>query len=206
MNEFKKEIDSFLKKYKTIKYKKGQVLVRMGDTFDKVIIEKEGFARVYKTSNDNKEISWPILKPMWLFSLITSFTGGKSQYNVETVTEMEAWSVPIEEFNEFIKDIKSDLYLSIIKELVELSSKTEELILADSYTKVMILILDLANNFGKKIGKEILIDFNIPHRVMASITGLTRETVTLQILKMQKKGILENKKRTVIIKDLSKLI
>jgi len=206
MNEFKKEIDKFLSKYKTIKYKKGQVLVRMGDTFDKVIIEKEGFARVYKTNNDNSEISWPILKPMWLFSLITSFTGGKSQYNVETVTEMEAWSVPIEEFNEYIKDFKSDLYLSIIKELVELSSKTEELVLADSYTKVMILLSDLANNFGKRSGNEILIDFNIPHRVMASITGLTRETVTLQILKMQKKGILENKKRTVVIKDLSKLI
>lgn len=206
MNEFKKEIDNFLKKYKTIKYKKGQILVRTGDTFDKVIIEKEGFARVYKTSDDNKEVTWPILKPMWLYSWITDFTGGKSQYNVETVTEMEAWSIPMEEFSEFFKNIKKeDLYLSIIRDLVELSSKTEKLILADAYTKVVILLSDLANNFGKKMGNEVLIDFNIPHRVLASITGLTRETVTLQILGMQKKGILENKKRTVVIKDINKL-
>jgi len=207
MNKFKKEIDNFLKKHKTIKYKKGQVLVRMGDTFDKIIIEKEGFARVYQLNNEGKEISWPVLKPMWLYSWITAFTGGKSQYNVETVTEMEAWSVPIEEFNEFFKIVKrEDLYLSIIKDLVELSLKIEKLILAEAYSKVMILLADLANNFGKKSGKEVLIDFNIPHRVLASITGLTRETVTLQILRMQKKGILENKKRTVVIKDINKLV
>ena len=202
MNEFKKEIDNFLAKYKTIKYKKGQVLVRVGDTFDKVIIEKEGFARVYKASDDNKEVSWPILKPMWLFSWITAFAGGKSQYYVETVTEMEAWSIPIGEFDKFLKE---EIYLEIIKGLIDLSLKTEELILADAYTKVKILLADLANNFGKKSGKEVLIDFNIPHRVLASITGLTRETVTLQILKMQKMGILENKKRTVVIKDIDKL-
>ena len=202
MNEFKKEIDIFLKKYKTIKYKKGQVLVRMGDTFDKIIIEKEGFARVYQSNNEGKEVSWPILKPMWLYSWVTAFGGGKSKYNIETVTNMEAWTIPVGEFDKFLKE---EIYSEMIKGLINLSLKTEELILADAYTKVKILLADLANNFGKKSNNEILIDFNIPHRVLASITGLTRETVTLQILKMQKKGILENKKRTMVIKDINKL-
>jgi len=196
------KLKDFLTKYKTIKYKKGQVLARPGDTFDKVIIEKEGFARVYQSNNENKEVSWPVLKPMWLYSWVTAFTEGKSQYFVETVTNMEAWAIPIEEFDKFLKE---EIYSEIIKGLIDLSLKTEELILADAYTKVKILLADLANNFGKKSGKEVLIDFNIPHRVLASITGLTRETVTLQILKMQKIGILENKKRTVVIKNIDKL-
>ena len=196
------KLEDFLTKYKTIKYKKGQILVRPGDTFDKVIIEKDGFARVYQSNNEGKEVSWPILKPMWLYSWVTGFNKGKSQYFVETVTNMEAWTIPIEDLDKFSKE---EIYSEIIKGLIDLSLKTEELILADAYTKVKILLADLANNFGKKSGKEVLIDFNIPHRVLASITGLTRETVTLQILKMQKKGILENKKRTVVIKDISKL-
>lgn len=196
------KLKDFLTKYKTIKYKKGQILVRPGDTFDKVIIEKDGFARVYQSNNEGKEVSWPILKPMWLYSWVTGFNKGKSQYFVETVTNMEAWTIPIEDFDKFSKE---EIYSEIIKGLIDLSLKTEELILADAYTKVKILLADLANNFGKKSGKEVLIDFNIPHRVLASITGLTRETVTLQILKMQKKGILENKKRTVVIKNISKL-
>ena len=200
------KLKDFLTKYKTIKYKKGQILVRPGDTFDKVIIEKDGFARVYQSNNEGKEVSWPILKPMWLYSWVTGFNKGKSQYYMETVTEMEAWSIPIDEFDEFFKNVKKeDLHLEIIKDLIDLSSKSEKIILSDAYTKVKILLGDLANNFGKKSGKEVLIDFNIPHRVLASITGLTRETVTLQILKMQKKGILENKKRTVVIKDITKL-
>jgi len=196
------KLKDFLKKYKTIKYKKGQILVRPGDTFDKVIIEKEGFARVYQSNNEGKEVSWPILKPMWLYSWVTAFNKNKSQYFVETVTNMEVWAISVEDWNNFSKE---EIYSEVIKGLINLSLKTEELILADAYTKIKILLADLANNFGKKNGKEVLIDFNIPHRVLASITGLTRETVTLQILKMQKKGILENKKRTVVIKDISKL-
>lgn len=196
------KLEDFLTKYKTIKYKKGQILVRLGDTFDKVIIEKEGFARVYQSNDEGKEVSWPILKPMWLYSWVTAFNRGKSQYFVETVTNMEAWAIPIEDWNTFSKE---EIYTEVIKGLMELSLKTEELILADAYTKVKILLADLANNFGKKTGKEVLIDFNIPHRVWASVTGLTRETVTLQILKMQKQGLLKNQKRNILINDISKL-
>lgn len=196
------KLKDFLTKYKTVKYKKGQILVRPGDTFDKIIIEKEGFARVYQSNDEGKEVSWPILKPMWLYSWVTAFNKNKSQYFVETVTSMEAWAIPIEDWNDFSKE---EIYSEVVVGLINLSLKTEELILANAYTKVKILLTDLANSFGKKTNKEVLIDFNIPHRVWASITGLTRETVTLQILKMQKQGLLKNQKRTILIKDIEKL-
>jgi CRP-like cAMP-binding protein len=122
---------------------------------------------------------------------------------VETVTQMEAWVVPVDEFLNFLKtEDLMEIYKSLISDLLELSEKMEQLVLADAYTKVAILINELAINFGQKRGNEILIDFNIPHRVLASITGLTRETVTLQILKMQKDKILHNKGRSILIKDI----
>jgi CRP-like cAMP-binding protein len=202
------EIETFLKKYKIVTYKKGQILVRPGDNFEKIILEKEGFNRVYKTTDDEREISWPILKPMWLYSLITALMEKENEYYVETVTKMEAWVVPLDDFLKFLgskPEVWEEIYKSTILELVDLSQKIEELVLADAYTKVAILINGLAIDFGKKRGNEIIIDFNIPHRVLASITGLTRETVTLQILKMQKEGILSNKGRSIIIKDIKRL-
>ena len=209
MNQkMKIEIETFLKKYKLVKYKKGQILVRPDDNFGKIILEKTGFTRVYKTTEDEREISWPILKPMWLYSLITAIGDKKNEYYVETVTKMEAWVVPVDEFLNFLETKKIDkeeIYKSVISELVELSEKIEQLVLADAYTKVAILINELTINFGKKEGSETIIDFNIPHRVMASITGLTRETVTLQILKMQKDKILYNKGRSMVIKDIKRL-
>jgi CRP-like cAMP-binding protein len=41
--------------------------------------------------------------------------------------------------------------------------------------------------------------------MLASMTGLTRETVTLQILKLQKEGFLYNKGRRIVVKDMDKL-
>lgn len=203
---FKKEIENFLKKYKTIKYKKGQILIRPEDTFGKVILEKNGFARVYKISKTGEEISWPILKPMWIYSMITALNDNKSEYFIETVTQMEAWVIPIEDFWDFWKSKNiEDLYQLNIRNLVELTEKQSELLIADAYTKVAILLREMATNFGEKQGKKISLNFNIPHRVWASITGLTRETVTLQILKMQKQGILRNNKRKLVIDDIDRL-
>lgn len=203
---FKKETENFFKKYKTIKYKKGQILVRPGDIFGKMILEKSGFARIYKINKEGKEISWPILKPMWIYSVITALSNNKSDYYIETVTQMEAWVIPIEDFWKFWKSKNiEDLYQLNIKNLIELTDKQGELLIADAYNKVSILLRELALNFGEKHGKKIALNFNIPHRVWASITGLTRETVTLQILKMQKQGILKNNKRKLVINDIDRL-
>jgi CRP-like cAMP-binding protein len=57
---------------------------------------------------------------------------------------------------------------------------------------------------SKRCG-EVFININTPHRVLASMVGLTRETVTLQILKFQKEGLLYNNKRKMVIKKIEKL-
>jgi len=204
----KSEIKNFLKKYKTIRYKKGQILVRPGDNLGKIVLEKTGYARIYKVTTDGKEISWPIIRPMWTYSLISSILENENEYYAEAITNLEAWVVPMSDFINFLqakKEIELETYKSVIIDLFKLSEKMEKLIFAEALQKMAILIDDLAQNFGEKQKNEIVINFNVPHRVLASITGLTRETVTLQILKMQKNKILYNKGRSIVVKDVKKL-
>ncbi|MDD4937883.1 MAG: Crp/Fnr family transcriptional regulator [Candidatus Shapirobacteria bacterium] len=210
MNQkMKSEVEVFFRKHKLIKYKKGQILVRPDDNLGKIFLEKTGYARVYKITDSGREISWPNLRPMWLYSVISALLEQENEYYVEAVNNLEAWVVPVADFKKFLeekKELSKEIYKSLMEDLLQLSEKMEQLILAEAYTKVTILINELVKNFGEKKGNEIIINFNIPHRVLASITGLTRETVTLQILKMQKRKILENRKRNIVIKDIKKLM
>jgi CRP/FNR family transcriptional regulator, cyclic AMP receptor protein len=210
MNQkIKSEVETFLKKYKLIKYKKGQILVRPDDNLGKIILEKAGYARVYKITDNGREISWPIFRPMWMYSAISALMEQKNEYYVEAINNLEAWVVPVADFKKFLeekKELGKEIYKSLMEDLLQLSEKLEKIIFAEALAKVAILIEELAKNFGEKKGNEIIINFNVPHRVLASITGLTRETVTLQILKMQKDKILENRGRNIVIKDMKRLM
>ena len=202
------EIKKFLEGQRIIKYKKGQILVRPEDDLGKIVLEKEGFARVYKMTDDGKEISWPSLRPMWMYSISAALLERENEYYAEAVSDLEAYVVPTKDFMTFLKekmDIHPEVYKEVISELLLLSEQLEKLMFSEAYAKVAILIEDFADRFGKKEGNKIVIDFNIPHRVMASISGLTRETVTLQVLKMQKEKILKAKSRNIVIDDMEKL-
>jgi len=51
----------------------------------------------------------------------------------------------------------------------------------------------------------ILIHIPLTHRDIAMLVGMTRETVSIEIKKLERKGIIEYKGRSIFVKDLRKL-
>lgn len=209
MAEYKisSQLEKFLNEFELVKYKKGQILFRPGEKLTTAYIEKTGFLRAY-TVNGKNEATLPILKPLFLCLGISGLYERVNKYFVETITEVELWAVPMEEFLNFAnknKSILAEINQKVVGDLLDLSDHWQLLTAGDSESKVAGLIHMIAKDFGKKDADKVLINFNVPHRVLASMAGLTRETVTLQILKFQKKGYLYNKKRTMVIKKIEKI-
>ena len=127
---------------------------------------------------------------------------------MEAITAVELWAVPMDDFVKFIeKDINivNEVNKKLIDDLIDLSANWQQIVAGDATSKVAGLILMIAKDVGEKKGNEILVNFNTPHRVLASMAGITRETVTLQILKFQKQGYLYNKGRKMVIKNIEKI-
>lgn len=209
MNEkIKKQLTAFFNKYKLVKYKKGQIIFKPGERIPGILFDKSGYVRVYTVSKDGKEITLPILKPLFFSSVVDSLLDKENKYYIETISPVELWIAPENEFMEFIKN-DSELYEQITKvmfnDFIELTNNVSQLIFGDAYTKIASLIYSMSEKFGEQKGKETIISFNTPHRMLASMTGLTRETVTLQILKLQKDGFVYNRGRRIVVKDMEKL-
>jgi len=208
MNEkIKKQLEIFFNKFDVIKYKKGQVLFRAGENLNTAYIEKSGFLRAYMVNN-GKEISLPSLKPLFFCAGINGIYKKPNKYFVEAITAVELWAIPMNDLVKFIeenKEIKDEVNKQLIDTSLDLTDSCQQIVAGDAASKVAGMIWMIAKDLGEKKGNEILIDFNTPHRVLASMVGLTRETVTLQILKFQKEGYLYNKKRKMVIKDIAKL-
>ena len=208
MNEkIKKQFESFYNHFELIKYKKGQVLFRPGENLNTAYIEKSGFLRAYVTT-DGKEVSLPSLRPLFFCAGINGLHKKPNKYFVEAITAVELWAVPMDDLIKFIeKDINivNEVNKKLIDDLIDLSANWQQIVAGDATSKVAGLILMIAKDVGEKKGSEILVNFNTPHRVLASMAGITRETVTLQILKLQKQGYLYNKGRNMVIKNIEKI-
>jgi len=75
----------------------------------------------------------------------------------------------------------------------------------DVYSRIGKLILILANDYGKTVDNQIIIDFHTTHQLIASMLGVSRETASVQIKKMENSGLILQESNNIIIKDVVKM-
>lgn len=77
----------------------------------------------------------------------------------------------------------------------------EYLAYADADQKIASIILICADRFGKEINGTIKIEVPLTHKDLANLVGITRETASVSIKKFERKGLIENKSKTIIVKN-----
>ncbi len=206
-SKFKKNLEKFLSRYRPLKLKKDELIYQPGDVLSSVYFIKSGYARIYIICRDGQEATIAILKPSFLFPTFFAGPKVKSRYYLETLAPAEIYQIPKKEFDDFVSN-----NLEVFPEMMDMIAagfkgvlmRIEDLVTGNAYTKVIAVLLTLASDSGSK-KTSVPVDLSLSHRIIASLTGLTRETVTLQILKLKKKGFVSGKGHTLIINDLPKL-
>lgn len=67
--------------------------------------------------------------------------------------------------------------------------------------RLAMLFVDLADRFGVRDSRGIIIDVRLTHREMANLIGATRETVSVAIVELRKDGLINTESRRVIVVD-----
>ena len=202
------KLKKFFSVYPLVKYKRGETIFEPGNKRPGVVFIKKGYARAYTVTRKGKERTVPMFKPLFYCSLIGSITGKKNPFYYEAISTMDVWMAPEKDFREYMMkngEVHADLMRCLISELAGMVCGIQALISGDAGNKVASLIYSMADKFGERKGRDVKIKFTVPHRIIASMTGLTRETVTLQILKMEKDGYIEKKGRVLVVRDMEKL-
>jgi len=204
----KKKLMTFFENYKLVRFKKGQIIFQPGDELHQVMFVKSGYARMYSLTKDGKEMTLPLMRPLFFASMVYAMTGMNNNCFFEAISPTEAWVAPANELNDFLKKnkkTKDDLVRLVVNEFVDMTCNMQQLISSDAAAKLARIIEIIATRFGENKDGKVLVKFNTPHRLLASMTGLTRETITLQLIKMEKEGITENKNKRILVKDWKRL-
>jgi CRP-like cAMP-binding protein len=71
------------------------------------------------------------------------------------------------------------------------------------------LFLELAEDFGVRDSRGVIVNLRLTHKEMASLIGVTRETVSFCVLDMRKKGLIQTEGKRVVllnVKQLAKMV
>jgi CRP/FNR family transcriptional regulator len=202
-----KKLNPFFAQYKPLNYKKGQVILRPEDKIEYIYFIEKGYVKFYYLSPDGKELTFLIYNPGYIFPLLFTFLGNAvTRYYFEAYTPLTLRRAPRETFTELIST-NTFLMFSLTQEVVirwqELLNRMELLKLGNAFQNVAYIIGLCADQFGTKIGNEVTIDLPLAHKDIASMVGLTRETVSLEMKKMEQLGVIKYKRNNITIKDIN---
>lgn len=191
------------------RFKKGETIIRAGDEPAGIYYLKKGFVRLYLISADDKEITFNIYKPGTYFSMLWALGNIQNAYFFESISEVEVLKAPKDEVVKFLKsqpDILSDLTKRTLIGLDGTIKLMQALLTGTASQKVCAVLLVLTRRFGKKKKNgETLIQLPLTHKIIASLAGLTRETTSLELLKLRKEQTVAQVGHFITVKKPAKL-
>jgi CRP-like cAMP-binding protein len=202
------KLDGFFSQYKTSKYKKGEILIRADEAPSGIFYLIKGMVKQYSISHQGDEQVLTIYKPGSFFPMMWAINDTLNTYYFEAIDNIEVKRVGKDEVISFIKgepDVLYDLVSRLYKGMSGLLSRIEYLMFGSAYHRVIFTIINAAYRFGEKNDDTSKVKLMITHKEIASFSGLTKETISRESHKLQKKGLIENKNKTIIINDIKKL-
>jgi CRP-like cAMP-binding protein len=209
-DEIVKKVNKFFSYYKPLVYKKRETIIRADDEPMGVYFIEKGYVRNYSLSEDGKELTLNILKPGSYFPLTWVVADIPNNYYFVAMTEVVVRKAPKTDVVEKLIKLNPDIGFALSKRiLVGLSGllvRMQYLIFSDANHKVSSTMLLLAKRFGENKNSRVLIKIALTHQDIADLAGLTRETTTLEIGKLEKNGVIKRDGRFWIVKSIDKLV
>ncbi|HKK09604.1 MAG TPA: Crp/Fnr family transcriptional regulator [Bacteroidales bacterium] len=179
-----------------------------GDSAHSIYFLKEGKVKISSYSEEGKELTHAILGPGELFGE-QAIMGEKVQAQVAEATEDAlVCSISVKEFERFMEQ-NPQLNLNVTKlvgfRLKKVRSRLEALWFKKAPDRVKQVLKDLAEEHGRRVGDEVVIELKLTHQDLANLSATTRQTVTTIMNQLEKEGLLDYDRKRILIHEPQKL-
>lgn len=191
-----------------LKFGNHELILRAGESPPGVFYLHKGFVKVYSITDHGTENVHIIYKAGEVFPLIWAFKETTRGVFYESLGLSQLYVLTKAEFLK-LADGSLDFCRQLLSQSVEqfhvYADRLDNLQYADARERVVYRLLFLAGRFGRKEGKNVLIDAPITHQHIADSINLARETVSREIEKLESNGLVGHDKRRLFIKDIGQL-
>lgn len=202
------QLENFFQDFQKIEVSKHEVVLKPDDSLEFLYYVKSGYIKQYSVSSSGEEFILNIFRPGSYFAIALTTDQQINNYYFEALTEVELYKASAREVLTFIKKDSTllfDLYSRISSGMSALALRMESLVFGSARAKISATLYLNARRFGKNNGEKVTIDFPLTHLQIANMTGVTRETVSIEMMKLKKDKIIDYKGQKVTVLDMKKL-
>lgn len=189
-------------------FKKGETIYFSHQDVRQIFFLKKGKVKLYKTDLSGKEMVFAILKDQECFGSLSPFEGASPNEFAEAMEDTMTCVIDKKMFFKFVED-KPTIVLRLNKllslKIYELEMLLEELTFKTVLERTVSLFLKLNDKFGIQFNGHKMINISLTHNDIASMIGSTRESTTVALQTLKNRGLIESRKKKIIIKDLNSL-
>lgn len=201
---------NFLEQYPVKPFVKGESVLEQGDEPQFAYVVKSGFVKTFDINANGESFPlsfdhmYEIIPLAWVFG-----HAEVAPYFYEAFTDCEVWCVPREDFVAFLKDNAHSQFVIfdffVKRYLLTMQMKMLSLEQAKASDKILYLLKFLTMRFGgDKTEGVVHIDLPLTQQDIASSAGITRETASIELKRLEKLGIISYQRQQYTV-DLTKL-
>lgn len=190
------------------KYPRNSPIYLPADAADSVLLLAFGRARICNFTAEGKQAILAFIEQGELFGELALFHATEREEYAEAVEPSTVLLIPRDEMQRLMEEVP-DVTLGITKLLGlrrrRIERRLKSLLFRSNREKLVHLLLELAEQYGKTTRDGLLIDIKLSHQDLANIIGSTRETVTTTLGELQSEGSLQIGRRTTVLTDVRQL-
>jgi CRP-like cAMP-binding protein len=189
-------------------FKKGQVILRQGDSGNSLYIVVSGRVRIYTLSLDGHELSVEICDPGDFFGEMAVLSGAPRSANAEAMQRTEVLVLHrVALRNHLLSNPLTAVRIieTLSERLRRTTESAEELASMSVPQRIARKLLDLVERYGVAQEDGVLIDLDLSQEAIASLAGTTRESANRALSGMREQGIVQIGRVHIRVIDPDKL-
>ena len=183
-------------------------IVLNGEEPTGVVYIQKGFVQVYSISDEGNRYIHIIYKDGELFPLIWALNNVRRRIFYEAISDVMVAEAPREDFLDLIKKdaaAANDVLRLLAGQFYVFADRLDNLEYKSAPEKVAYRLAFLASRFGERKGSSVVIKAPLTHGLISESINLARETVSREIEKLERRGILGYDGKYIVVKDIDKL-
>jgi CRP/FNR family transcriptional regulator len=199
-------VEKFFSQYRVRRYKKGQVLILHGDTPSYVYNIVSGRVKQYDTTYRGDEVILNVFKSPAFFPMSLIINKAPNMYTYEAETDVELRRAPGREVVTFLKahpEVTFDLLGRVYRGLDGVLGRMSHLMMSSAKGRLMYELLTAARRFGER-HEDGRVEIAMNESDLAARAGLSRETVSREMRKLEREGYVRLRFGVLTVNDLKR--
>lgn len=192
----------------TSPYNKRGVIFLEGAPCPGFYVVKSGRVKLVRTSRDGKEQIIKILQPGEILGMEVFYDGKRYANTAVAMEDSELCFIEKGVFFRILGEyptISRKIIIALSKELNDAYEKIGHMGLKTAREKLAHLLHTLAKDYGVKDNGKVRLNLNLSRLEIAELLGITQETSIRLLKAFKEEGLLEIKRKEIIIRSMERL-